>query len=135
MATLHGVELYRAELRLRAPIVTAAGVHDVRPVAFVRVMTDVGDGWGECAALQDGTLVDPPFDTVIAALEAQGVTRLLAAAAAREGELPAAAQVPALFGSSPVAHFVAATTEMAVLAGGAWRGRARRRGALPRSPS
>lgn len=115
MATLHGVELYRAELRLRAPIVTAAGVHDVRPVAFVRVMTDVGEGWGECAALQDGTLVDPPFDTVIAALEAQGVTRLLAAAAARGGELPAAAQVPALFSSSPVAHFVAATTEMAVL--------------------
>ncbi len=109
------VELYRADLRLRSPVVTAAGVHDLRPVAFVRVVTDTGEGWGECAALAGGTSVDPPFASVLSALEDAGAARLIAAASAREGALPAASQVAALFGSSPVAHVVAATIEMAVL--------------------
>ena len=115
MATLRMIELYRSELRLRAPIETAAGKHDLRPVAFVRIVTDEGEGWGECAALAGGTAVDPPFDPVLAALEKTGAERLLAASAARGGALPEAFQVAALFDSSPVAHFVAATLEMAVL--------------------
>ncbi len=109
------VELYRVELAFRSPVTTATGVHTRRPVAFVRILAEESEGWGECAALADGTCVDPPFDAVSTALEESGVGRLLAASAARGGELPPAAQVPALFGSGPVAQFVAATLEMAVL--------------------
>ena len=109
------VELYRVDLAFCSPVTTAAGAHTRRPVAFVRVVAHEAEGWGECAALAEGTSVDPAFDAVLGALEESGVGRLLAAVAARDGELPPASQVPALFGSGPVAHFVAATLEMAVL--------------------
>jgi len=109
------VELYRVDLAFCSPVMTATGAHTRRPVAFVRVVAEEAEGWGECAALADGTCVDPPFDAVLTALEDSGVGRLLAASAARDGDLPLAAQVPALFGSGPVAQFVAATLEMAVL--------------------
>jgi O-succinylbenzoate synthase len=115
VGALQLVELYRAALRMRAPVRTAGGIHALRPVAFLRVVTDEGAGWGECAALEAGTSVDPPLTAVVRALEGVGVPRLLAAARARKGELPAATQVAALFGSSPTAHLVAATIEMAVL--------------------
>ncbi len=109
------VELYRVDLAFCSPVTTAAGAHTRRPVAFVRVVAHEAEGWGECAALAEGTSVDPAFDAVLGALEKSGVGRLLEAVAARDGELPSASQVPALFGSGPVAHFVAATLEMAVL--------------------
>ena len=109
------VELYRVDLAFCSPVTTAAGAHTRRPVAFVRVVAHEAEGWGECAALAEGTSVDPAFDAVLGALEESGVGRLLAAVAARDGELPPASQVPALFGSGPVARFVAATLEMAVL--------------------
>jgi L-alanine-DL-glutamate epimerase-like enolase superfamily enzyme len=109
------IELYRVDVAFCSPVLTAAGAHRLRPVAFVRVVAEEAEGWGECAALAGGTAVDPAFDAVLDALEESGVGRLLAVAVARDGELPPASQVPALFGSGPVAHFVAATLEMAVL--------------------
>ncbi|MDA8074282.1 MAG: o-succinylbenzoate synthase [Actinomycetota bacterium] len=112
---LRSIELYRVDLAFRSPVITATGAHTRRPLAFVRVVAEEAEGWGECAALADGTCVDPPFDAVWTALVESGVGRLLAASAARDGELPLAAQVPALFGSGAVAQFVAATLEMAVL--------------------
>ena len=112
---LRFLELYRVELAFSSAVVTAAGTHRRRPVAFVRVVTEEAEGWGECAALSEGTCVDPPWHAVLAALEGSGVGRILAATAARAGELPPASLVPALFGSGPVAHVVAATLEMAVL--------------------
>ncbi|MDA8315844.1 MAG: hypothetical protein M0010_11835, partial [Actinomycetota bacterium] len=111
---LRSIELYRVDLAFRSPVITATGAHTRRPLAFVRVVAEEAEGWGECAALADGTCVDPPFDAVWTALVESGVGRLLAASAARDGELPLAAQVPALFGSGAVAQFVAATLEMAV---------------------
>ncbi|HVC14623.1 MAG TPA: enolase C-terminal domain-like protein [Acidimicrobiales bacterium] len=115
MSRLRAVDLFSVELRFTSPVLTAAGTHRVRPVAFVRIETDESEGFGECAALTEGTAVDPPFDAVLAAFERTGIDRLLAAASARGGVLPQASQVPALFGSSPAAHMVAATLEMAVL--------------------
>lgn len=112
---LEAVELFRADLRLRAPVGTANGVHDPRPVAFVRVVTAEAEGWGECAALGHGTTVDAAFADVWELLGAVGVPRLIAAAAARDGRLPPAGLVAGMYASGSAPHLVAATMEMAVL--------------------
>ena len=56
---LAGVELVQVDLPFRQAIGTAAGVHRVRPLLFVRVVAEDAEGWGECAALAEGTAVDP----------------------------------------------------------------------------
>src|SRR6516165_4965111 len=81
---------------------------------FVRVVTEEGEGWGECAALAEGTAVDPPLDEVDRAAADRGVTRMGAASGARGGQLPEAAEVAQLFGTSPADRMVAAAFEMAV---------------------
>jgi O-succinylbenzoate synthase len=111
---LEGVELVRVEVPFRHDIGTAAGVHRIRPILFVRVVADGGEGWGECAALEAGTAVDPAFDEVARDAEEVASARLLGAAAARGGELPSAAEIPQLFGTTPVDRMLAATFEMAV---------------------
>ena len=111
---LSGVELVRVDIPFRQAIGTAAGVHRVRPLLFVRIVTDVGEGWGECAALAEGTSVDPTLERVTQAAEQLGVRRLFDASAARGGELPAAAGVAQLFGGTAVDRMLAATFEMAV---------------------
>jgi O-succinylbenzoate synthase len=73
-----------------------------------------GEGWGECAAMSEGTSVDPSTDEVEEAAAAWGVTRLETAAMARGGELPSEAEIRPLFGSTPVDHMLAAAFEMAV---------------------
>src|ERR1700734_4191792 len=111
---LAGVELVQVDLPFRQAIGTAAGVHRVRPLLFVRVVTKEAEGWGECAALEDGTAVDPTLGAVEKAAEDLGVRRLYEATAARGGELPRAAGVAQLFGSTAVDRMLAATFEMAV---------------------
>ena len=111
---LAGVELVRVDLPFRQAIGTAAGVHRLRPLLFVRIVTEEGEGWGECAALEDGTAVDPTLPAVERAAVDLGVPRLYEAAAARGGELPTAAGVSQLFGGTPVDRMLAATFEMAV---------------------
>ena len=111
---LAGIELVRADIPFRGGIATAAGTHRRRPVLFVRVATDEGEGWGECAALAEGTSVDPPLAAVERAAADAAVPRLVAAAAAREGRLPGAPAVPQLFGTSPIDRTLAAAFEMAV---------------------
>jgi O-succinylbenzoate synthase len=111
---LTGVELVQVDLPFRQAIGTAAGVHRVRPLLFVRVVGDAAEGWGECAALAEGTAVDPALATVERAAVELGVRRLLEATAARGGELPTAAGVAQLFGGTAVDRMLAATFEMAV---------------------
>jgi o-succinylbenzoate synthase len=111
---LAGVELVQVDLPFRQAIGTAAGVHRLRPLLFVRVVTEAGEGWGECAALEGGTAVDPTLPAVERAAVELGVRRLYEATAARGGELPGAAGVPPLFGGTPVDRMLAATFEMAV---------------------
>jgi O-succinylbenzoate synthase len=111
---LEGVELVRVDIPFRHGIGTAAGVHDSRALLYVRVVTDRGEGWGECAALAQGTAVDPPLSVVERLATDRAADRLQRAAAARQGHLPSAAEVPQLFGSSPADRMVAAAFEMAV---------------------
>jgi o-succinylbenzoate synthase len=108
-----GVELVRLEVPFRQEIGTAVGTHRVRPLLFVRVVGEAGEGWGECAALGDGTAVDPPLEEVERAAAERGVSRLAEASAARDGELPSAAAVAQLFGTTPVDRQLAASFEMA----------------------
>jgi O-succinylbenzoate synthase len=111
---LTGVELVRVELAFSTGIGTAAGVHRVRPVLYVRVVADEAEGWGECAALADATVVDPALDEVEELAVGRAVPRLHEASAARQGQLPRAAEVPNLFGTSPADRMLAAAFEMAV---------------------
>jgi o-succinylbenzoate synthase len=111
---LTGVELVHVDLPFRQDIGTAAGVHRVRPLLFVRVVAEEAEGWGECAALAEGTAVDPALSVVEQAAADRGVPRLLEATRARGGRLPAGAGIAQLFGSSPVDRMLAAAFEMAV---------------------
>jgi O-succinylbenzoate synthase len=111
---LTGVELVHVELPFRQDIGTAAGVHRHRPLLFVRVVAEEAEGWGECAALADGTVVDPALSEVEQAAVDRAVPRLCRATWARGGQLPTGAEVSQLFGSSPVDRMLAATFEMAV---------------------
>lgn len=112
---LEVAELYRLDLTFRRPVVTASGTHQRRPVLFVRIVTDVAEGWGECGALENGTAVDPRVSTVRRRLEEGGLARLVTATRARGGELPGGAQIAALYGSAPADRLCAAVIEMAVL--------------------
>lgn len=111
---LTGVELVRVELAFSTHIGTAAGVHRTRPVLYVRVVAGESEGWGECAALGEATAVDPGLDEVEARAVERAVPRLCGASAARAGQLPRAAEVPQLFGTSPADRMLAAAFEMAV---------------------
>jgi len=110
---LLGIELVRVATRFRVAIGTAAGVHRTRTLLFVRIVAEEAEGWGECAALDEGTAVDPGVDEIAAAAESRGILRLLDATAARAGELPAETEVAQLFGSSPADRMLAAVFEMA----------------------
>jgi len=50
---LEAVELRRIAMPLVAPFRTSFGTQTARDILLVRVRTDVGEGWGECAALAD----------------------------------------------------------------------------------
>ena len=111
---LKGIELVRVAIPFRIQIGTAAGVHHTRDLLFVRVVAEESEGWGECAALSEGTAVDPSVGEVEAAALTRGVRRLLDASAARGGHLPMETEVAPLFGSSPVDRMLGAVFEMAV---------------------
>jgi o-succinylbenzoate synthase len=111
---LEGVELVRVDVPFRREVGTAVGIHRVRTILFVRVVADGVSGWGECAAMSEGTSVDPPVDVVDAAATERGVRRLAEASAARDGKLPTAAETARLFGTRPVDRLLAAAFEMAV---------------------
>ena len=111
---LLGIELVRVNVPFRVDIGTAATVHRTRVLLFVRVVTPDSEGWGECAALGEGTSVDPRVDEVEAAARGRGVQRLLDATAARGGQLPRDTEIAQLFGSSPVDRMMGALFEMAV---------------------
>ncbi len=111
---LVGVELVQVDVPFRVDIETAAGTHHTRRLLFVRVVADEGEGWGECAALGDGTAVDPPVGEVAQAAAERGVRRLIEASAARGGALPHEPEIAKLFGSSAVDRLLGAVFEMAV---------------------
>jgi O-succinylbenzoate synthase len=73
---LRALELRTLDLSLAAGVDTAAGSHLRRPLLLARVVTDVGEGWGESGALDEGTAVDPPLREVAAAAERLGESLL-----------------------------------------------------------
>ena len=50
---LHAIELRRVCLPLVSPFRTSLGTESVREALLVRVESDAGEGWGECAAGSD----------------------------------------------------------------------------------
>jgi O-succinylbenzoate synthase len=50
---LNAVELRRIKLSLVAPFETSFGVQTERDVLLVKAITSVGEGWGECVALEE----------------------------------------------------------------------------------
>jgi O-succinylbenzoate synthase len=52
---VEALELRRVSLPLVVPFRGALGTETVRDALLVRVVTDVGDGWGECVAMREPT--------------------------------------------------------------------------------
>src|SRR3984957_14645641 len=98
-----------------AEIGTAAGTHRSRSLLFVRVATTEEEGWGECAAMTEGTLVDPSVRELARAVEGRGVSRLTDATRARGVHLPLGNEITQLFGGARIDRMMGATFEMAVL--------------------
>ena len=106
---LESVELRRIAMPLVAPFRTSFGTQTSRDLLLVRVRTDVGEGWGECAAL-----ADPRYSAEYVDGAADVLTRFLVPTVAAVGDLDAYAVGRAL---APFAgHFMAkAALETAVL--------------------
>jgi O-succinylbenzoate synthase len=104
------IELLRLELELRFPLRTSAGEHRHRPLVILRVTTDVGEGVGECCALEEPTYTEEYADGAEAVLRSHLVPRLIDAA----GDLTTAEAMALL--SSVRGHAMAkAGLEMALL--------------------
>lgn len=77
--SLEAVELWRVRLPFRTPFRSALGETSVRDLVLVRVVTDVAEGWGECAALADPHYTAEYADGAAAVLRSHLVPRLAAA--------------------------------------------------------
>lgn len=80
--TVLEVELRRVALPLVTPFRTATGTTSVRDLLLVRVVTDEGDGWGECAALSDPGYTSEHVDGAQAVIERYLAPALLAGGSA-----------------------------------------------------
>ena len=107
--TITAVELRRVRLPFLQPVRSAGGEDRFRDLLLVRVVTDAGEGWGECAALGRPSYTAEYVDGAALVLRDHLVPALLAA-----GAVDAAGVAPAL---APVrGHRMAkAALEMAVL--------------------
>jgi o-succinylbenzoate synthase len=106
---LESVELRRIAMPLVTPFRTSFGTQTARDILLVRARTDVGEGWGECAAL-----ADPRYSAEYVDGVADVLRRFFVPAVARVPDLdaPAVGRVLAPF----VGHFMAkAALETAVL--------------------
>jgi o-succinylbenzoate synthase len=61
-ARLHDAELFHVRLPLVTPLRAAHGVIADKEAILLRVRTDAGVGWGECAALSDRTYANETLD-------------------------------------------------------------------------
>ena len=82
---LEGVELRRITMPLVAPFRTSFGTQTVRELMLLRVVTDEGEGWGECVAMPD-----PLYSSEYTEACADVLTRFLVPALAAAGPLKAA---------------------------------------------
>lgn len=115
--TLERIELHRLEVPLVRPFETSFGRETVREVLLVRVVTDVGDGWGECVAGRDPFYSSEYVDGAASVIERYLAPALLAGSRDRlprpaGSETPAArAPQPAVGAFVPLAASVARTLD------------------------
>lgn len=88
---LTGVELHRARLPLVTPFRTSFGTQTTRHVLLLRAVTDTGEGWGECCALED-----PVYSPEYGAGVAHVLTRYLLPTLGSLDRVDAAGVAPAL---------------------------------------
>ena len=109
-----GIEVLFVEAGFVAPVRTAAGTHRSRPLVFVRVVTDAGEGWGECAALADTTYDREDAATAFRTLTTAGVPRLVGSAGASGGRLPTPGRCATVVAAAGCGPLASAAVEMAV---------------------
>ncbi len=76
---LEAVELRRVRLPLKAPFRTSFGTQTVKDVLLVRMISDAGDGWGECVAMSEPLYSSEYVDAADHVIENHLVPRLFAA--------------------------------------------------------
>ncbi len=76
---LERIELHRIEVPLVRPFETSFGRETVREVLLVHVVTDAGDGWGECVAGRDPFYSGEYVDGAASVIERYLAPALLAA--------------------------------------------------------
>ena len=105
--TIERIELHRVEVPLVRPFETSFGRETVREVLLVHVVTEVGEGWGECVAGRDPFYSGEYVDGAASIIERYLGPALLSASAASQR---ADAEGPGTRGSSvPLAASVAST--------------------------
>jgi o-succinylbenzoate synthase len=111
---MSGVELLWLDLHLQTPHASALGTSVERPVVVVRISTESGDGWGECAALEAPSYSDEYAEGAWAVLRTFLVPALIESARKRGRRLPSPAEIDGL--GDVRGHAMAkACIEMAVL--------------------
>lgn len=88
---LDGVELLHVSLPLVSPFRTSFGTQVARDLLLLRVVTDAGEGWGECV-----TMADPRYSSEYVAGAADVLRRFLVPALAAAGPLEATRVAEAL---------------------------------------
>jgi len=106
---LEGVELRRVTMPLVAPFRTSFGTQTARELMLLRVVTDEGEGWGECVAMPD-----PLYSSEYTEACADVLRRFLVPALAAAGPLKAAA-VAEILGPFKGHRMAKAALEMGVL--------------------
>jgi O-succinylbenzoate synthase len=110
---LESVEAVVVGLSLRDPVGSAGVIHADKTTLFLKVSTDAGSGWGECAAYPDARLPDPSVEAVEPVVDSV-VDRLWSVMT--EGRPVTAEDVLEACGTTSVAEqTVAAALEMAIL--------------------
>ncbi|MBM6404544.1 o-succinylbenzoate synthase [Phycicoccus sp. CSK15P-2] len=106
---LEGVEIHHVSLPLVGPFRTSFGTQTTRDLLVLRVVTDVGEGWGECV-----TMPSPLYSAEYTEGAADVLRRFLVPALAGRSDLDGAAVLPAL--AAVKGHRMAkAALEMGVL--------------------
>lgn len=108
---LLAVELRRCELQLVHRLASSRSDHAARPVLLVRVETDIGHGWGECAALASPTYTEEYADGAEKLLAEVLAPMLLSVRDPFGGAADARQRLDAVRGN----HMAKAALEMALL--------------------
>ncbi|WP_341250725.1 o-succinylbenzoate synthase [Euzebya pacifica] len=74
---IEAIELRRVDIPLVTPFRTSFGTQDTRDCVLVRVVTDVGEGWGECVTMPWPLYSAESSDVVIPIVAAHMAPRLL----------------------------------------------------------